>query len=965
MITGKKLLKLFSAKLCMALTRSFNDKSRFSLQANRTIGTPNTNATIRLKSNYLSQSIVICAITVGYLLISFSVSAQQLKVEGLKTEYQNNPMGLDATAPRLSWKITSDLRNVEQTSYQIRVATDPASLNSGQALTWDSGIKKSDVSTLVAYTGPELNSNTRYYWQVKVKDNQGNESAWSAVSHWQMGLLKPQDWKAQWITSSIADTILGPNPMFRKVFSSDAGVKSATLYITAHGLYEAHLNGKRIGNDYLAPGWTTYRKRLQYQSYEVTDLLKAGNNTLGFILGDGWYRGYIGFDENHGYYGNKLSGLAQLEIEYNDGSKKTIVSDGTWKYSKGPILFSDLYNGEIYDARLEKTGWSANAYNDASWKKANVLAAGKEAIVSSVSPPARKHEIFKVVKLIKTPKGETVLDFGQNLVGWVQFKLVGKTGSTIELEHAEVLDKEGNFYTANLRKARQQIKYTFKGRGLESYEPHFTYQGFRYVKVKGNVAKLNPASFTAVAVYSDMAPTGTFTTSNTLLNQLQKNIVWGQKGNFMDVPTDCPQRDERLGWTGDAQVFFRTAAFNMDVAGFFTKWMKDVAADQLPNGSVPFVVPNILGDNSSGSAGWADVATIIPWNMYQAYGDKEMLSNQYPSMKAWVDFMTNNSKNDLWNTGFHFGDWLFYRPDDDNDGRSAITDKYLIAQSFYAHSTQLLINAAQVLGNKEDENKYTDLLARIKKAYVKEYMTPGGRLVSGSQTAYVLALNFDMLPEDLRSRAADLLVTNIKDYGNHLTTGFLGTPYLCQVLTRFGHLDTAYDLLLQETYPSWLYPVKMGATTIWERWDGIKPDGSFQTTGMNSFNHYAYGAIGDWMYRVTAGLDNDASSPGYKKVIIAPRPGGKITHATAKLETLYGLTVSDWKVENGLFKLNVVIPPNATALVKLPGAANVNVTENGKGIKEIKGFSNIINKGNDVEINIGSGSYVFEYAVKL
>lgn len=901
------------------------------------------------------------ALTLCAVVLSFSVSAQGLRVNDLKTEHQKNPMGMEATAPRLSWKINSTLRNVMQTAFQIRVATDTVNLKSGRKLSWDSGVQKSDAAVLLPYQGAALESNTRYYWQVRVKDNQGNDSGWSAVNFWQTGLLKAQDWTAQWITSARADTVEGPGPLFRKVFSTNAGLKSATLYMTAHGVYEAQLNGKRIGKDYLAPGWTSYSKRLLYQSYDVTNLMNAGQNALGFTLGDGWYRGHIGFEEKMGYYGNQLGALVQLELEYTDGTRKTIQSDGSWKYSMGPILASDLYNGETYDARLEKNGWSAVNYNDKGWKPVQVLEAGKEALVSSISPLPRKHEQFKVLKMIKTPKGEVVLDFGQNLVGWVQFKLRAKAGTTLQLEHAEVLDKNGNFYTENLRKAKQKVTYIFKGSGLESYEPHFTYQGFRYVKITGNAIPLHAEDFKAVAVYADMATTGTFNTDHPLLNQLQHNIQWGQKGNFMDVPTDCPQRDERLGWTGDAQVFFRTAAFNMDVSGFFTKWLKDVSADQLANGSVPYVVPNVLGENASGSTGWGDVATVIPWNMYLAYGDKTVLANQYPSMKAWVDFMYSKSKNNLWNTGSHFGDWLFYRPDDDNDGRSAVTDKYLIAQSFYAHSTQLLINAAQVLGNKNDENKYKDLLENIKKAYLKEYVTPGGRLVSGSQTAYVLALNFDLLPEDLRGQAVDFLVNNIKSYGNHLTTGFLGTPYLCHVLSRFGHLDLAYTLLLQETYPSWLYPVKMGATTIWERWDGIKPNGTFQDVGMNSFNHYAYGAIGDWMYRVMAGLDTDESGPGYKKVIVAPQPGGKITQASASLETPYGLTGSNWKIEKGIFKLEVIIPPNATALVRLPGAARTSITENGQALKDVREIREVTLKGKDVELKVGSGTYHFEF----
>jgi alpha-L-rhamnosidase len=903
------------------------------------------------------------ALTLGCMITGFSAFAQGIQVYDLKTEYLKNPIGIDASAPRLSWKSKSTARNVMQTSYTVRVGTDSISLAIGKDLIWNDQQKKSDASVLVPYAGPALKSNTRYFWQVKVKDNQGKESSWSPINSWRTGLLTPADWKAQWITSALSDTVSGPNPLFRKAFLSTGKVKAATLFVTAHGVYEARLNGKKVGHDLFSPGWTSYHKRLQYHGYDVTKLISSGQNAIGFSLGDGWYRGFIGFSGKQGFYGNQLSGLLQLEVEYEDGSKKIISSDGSWKYSYGPILNSDLYNGETYDARKEVKGWSAANFNDTQWKAANVLATGDEKLVSSISPPARKKEEFKVIKLIKTPKGETVLDFGQNLVGWVKFNLKGAAGSSLTLEHGEVLDKQGNFYSDNLRRAKQQLKYIFKGEGIESYEPNFTYMGFRYVKVTGNSANLTPEAFKAIAIYADMETTGSFSTSNTLLNQLQHNIEWGQKGNFLDVPTDCPQRDERLGWTGDAQVFYRTAAFNMDVAGFFTKWMKDVAAEQLPDGSVPFVIPNVLGENSSGSTGWADAATIIPWDMYLTYGDKNVLATQYPSMKGWVDFMTSKSKNNLWNTGFHFGDWLFYRPEDDNDGRSAITDKYLIAQAFYAHSTQLLINAAKVLGHDADVNTYTDLLKNVKAAFMKEYMTPNGRLVSSSQTAYVLALNFDMLPEELRPQAVDYLVKNIESYGTHLTTGFLGTPYLCHVLTRFGRNDMAYKLLLQESYPSWLYPVKMGATTIWERWDGIKPDGTFQTTGMNSFNHYAYGAIGDWMYRTMGGLDTDPSGPGYKKVSIAPQPGGGITQASTKLETLYGLTASEWRIENGIFKLKVTIPPNVTAKVRLPGAGRAAVTESGKSLKDIKDVKDVEIKGNDMDFNIGSGIYEFTYTM--
>jgi alpha-L-rhamnosidase len=581
-----------------------------------------------------------------------------------------------------------------------------------------------------------------------------------------------------------------------------------------------------------------------------------------------------------------------------------------------------------------------------------------DVLVATWNEPVRKKETFVPVKIFKTPAGEQVIDFGQNLVGWVQMKVTGKSGDKVVLSHAEVLDKAGNFYTENLRQAKAQNTYILKGSGIEFFEPHFTWQGFRYVKIEGYPGEIKPENFTAVALYSDMKPTGTFTSSDALINQLQHNIQWGQKGNFLDVPTDCPQRDERLGWTGDAQVFSRTAAFNMNVNSFFAKWLRDVEADQV-EGRVPFVIPNVLGTGSVNSTGWADVATIVPWNMYLVYGDKQLLEQQYNSMKTYVESIRKTAKNDLWNSGFHFGDWLFYRPDDDNDGRAAVTDKYLIAQCFYAHSTQLLIKAAEVLGKKDDVAFYNLLLQKIKDAFLKEYLTPNGRLVSGTQTAYVLALNFDMLPEGLRKQAADRLVENVKSYGTHLTTGFLGTPYLCHVLTRFGYTDIAYQLLLQKSYPSWLYPVTMGATTIWERWDGQKPDSTFQTPDMNSFNHYAYGAIGDWMYRVMAGLDTYEDGVGYKHSRIMPHIGGGFTSAAASLDTYYGKLSSSWKLEGDKLTLDIEVPANTTATVYVPSEELSKVSEGGKPLPDVKDIQVVEAKDGWVVLKVGSGKYRF------
>ncbi len=613
----------------------------------------------------------------------------------------------------------------------------------------------------------------------------------------------------------------------------------------------------------------------------------------------------------------------------------------------------------MIDAREEKVGWALPGYDDKDWSGVNTASFSLDNLAATFNEPVRKHETFKAIKLITTPKGEKVIDFGQNLVGWVIVKVRGKAGDKIVLSHAEVLDKSGNFYTDNLRAAKAQDTYILKGGGEESFEPHFTFHGFRYLRIEGYPGEINPDDFTAVTLYSDMEKTGEFHCSNPLINQLQHNIQWGQRGNFLDVPTDCPQRDERLGWTGDAQVFSRTAAYNMGVENFFTKWLKDVAADQLSSGSVPFVIPNVLGAGAAGSTGWADVATIIPWNLYLAYGDRRVLEEQYPSMKSWVEFMRGKSKNDLWNTGFHFGDWLFYSPDDDNDGRAAVTDKYLIAQCFYAHSTQLLINAATVLGKTADANSYTLLLKKIKDAFLREYMTPNGRLVSGTQTAYVLALQFDMLPESMQSSAAARLADNVKDYGYHLTTGFLGTPYLCHVLSRFGYTDIAYRLLLQDSYPSWLYPVKMGATTIWERWDGIKPDGSFEAVTMNSFNHYSYGAIGDWMYRVVTGIDTYEDGPGYQHSRIAPHPGGQLTDADADLQTGYGLLSSHWRKAGDSLLLDLVIPANTTSTVYIPAQDGGLITEGGHALGAVKEIEVAGVEQGHLILKLGSGKYHF------
>lgn len=889
-------------------------------------------------------------------LALFSVGAKaQIQVSNLKTENLTNPVGIDLQKPTFSWMLNSKIRNVMQQAYEIKVAGNP--LMKGEKI-WETGKIVSDQSVNISYSGTPLQSGKKYYWQVRVWDNLGKPSKWSEVAHWQMALLQTSDWKAKWIEPGYAeDTVNRVSPLFRKSFKLNKEIKSATAFITSHGMYEANINGQRVGNDYLTPGWTSYETRLQYQVYDVTSQLKKGDNAIGVTLGSGWYRSYLTWYIKKNLYGNTVGLLLQLEVTYSDDSKEIIVSDGSWKSSTGSIVASEIYFGETIDANKEKEGWLLPAYNDQNWHGVKVADYKLDNLIATYNEPIRKQETLKPVKIITTPKGEKVIDFGQNMVGWEKVRLQGQKGDTVKIYHAEVLDKEGNFYTENLRAATALSTYILKGEGTEVFEPYFTFYGFRYIKVEGVKGDLIPENFTAIVLHSDMAETGKFTTSNPLINQLQSNIRWGQKGNFVDIPTDCPQRDERLGWTGDAHAFFRTATFNMGVQNFFDKWLKDLAADQHADGRVPYVIPDVLAETESGSSGWADASTIIPWQMYMAYGDKRVLENQYQSMKAWVGFMKNNSKDNLWSSGEHFGDWLFYRPDDDRFGIAAVTDKALITQCFYAHSTQMVINAAKVLGKEADVKEYTELLNQIKNAFVKEFVTPNGRLVSSTQTAYVLSLYFDMLPESLRKKTAERLVENIATYENHLTTGFLGTPYICHVLTRFGYNDIAYKLLLQETYPSWLYPVKSGATTIWERWDGQKPDGTFQTTNMNSFNHYAYGAIGDWLYRVAAGLQE--ATPGYREIVVKPHLGGGFTHIEAELMTPYGKAVSAWKIENGQLLMNVTIPANSKATIYIPAKSADHIMESGKVLSAIKEITVTGKEEGYVVVNLGSGDYAF------
>ncbi len=875
-----------------------------------------------------------------------------MQIKNLKTEYEINPIGIDVFRPRLSWQIVSDEKNVMQKNYRIIIADSLKNLDS-ENLIWDSEKISSDSSINVEYEGPIPKSTQRFFWKVCVWINE-KEFTWSKPAFWEMGLLESSDWKAEFIHPLIEEDISKacPSPVLRKEFNLNKKIKFARIYVTSLGLYELKLNGEIITNSLFTPGWTSYKKRLQYQVYDVTNFLKNGKNVVGVTLGDGWFRGHLAgwIKDNRNFYGEKLALLMQLNIEYEDNTTETIITDSSWKSSTGPILCSDIYNGETYDARLEKIDWKNS-------KKVEVLNHSKperpvryDILIAQIAPPVKRIQEVKPVEIIKTPKGETVIDFGQNMVGWVKFKVKGKPGDKVVLRHAEILDFEGNFYVANLKGAKQTIEYILKSSNTEEiFEPHFTFQGFRFVAVDQFPGELDLENFVGIVVHSEMKQTGKFECSEPLINKLQQNILWGQKDNFLDVPTDCPQRSERLGWTGDAQVFVETAAFNMDVASFFTKWLGDLKADQFDDGSVTHIVPYIpvLGEGGAGSAAWADSATIIPWIIYKKYGDVRILENQYESMKAWVNFMKKEAGDSCLHTsGFHYGDWLAFATDR-SDYPGATTSKEIISSAFFAYSTSLLIKSAKVLNKIVDVEFYEKFLKKIKTAFQNEFITPNGRVASNTQTAYLLALAFDLVPEELKESTAKKLAEDVKKFG-HITTGFVGTPFICHVLSKFGYNDLAYKLLNRKEYPSWLYPITKGATTIWERWDGIKPDGSINTKSafssneddmMNSFNHYAYGAIGDWMYKTVAGIKQSEKSSGYKNIIINPCPGGNLTFAKAELETMYGKIVSNWKKENEKTIFEVEIPPNTTAKVFVPS---------GTDVSDFK------------EYNIGSGKYKFK-----
>jgi alpha-L-rhamnosidase len=861
----------------------------------------------------------------------------------LRVEHLDSPFGIDVREPRLSWRLPDGSRT--QVAYRL----------TGDA--WDSGRVESDRSVLVPYGGPALRSGQVVRWRVKVWTDAG-ESDWSEPASWEMGLLEASDWVARWIEPTAREhaRIQRPARHLRCFFALDRPVVRARCYATAHGVYELFLNDHRVGDVELAPGFTSYSKRLCVQTYDVTDLLTVGENALGAVLSDGWFRGQVGNTRERDVFGDRLALLVQLHIELADGSRRVIATGPEWRWSDGAILGADLIEGQIVDLRRERAGWCSPGAAHEGWSDVRVVDYDPGVLCASPAPPVRRIEELRPVAVERFRPHRHVVDFGQNINGWVRLSNLGPTGTTLTLTHGEARDSAGDVTVEHLRpthwkdqrllSAGQVDVVTSAGRAGEVFEPRHTTHGFQYLRIDGHPGEVAADEVTGVVVHSDLRRTGWFRCSDDRINRLHDAAVWSFRGNACDVPTDCPTR-ERAPWTGDWQIFLPTAAFLYDVAGFATKWLSDLAADQRVDGVVRNFAPDIAPPGADehpvkkfleGSAGWGDAAVFVPWEIWRAYGDERVLERQWPSMVAWVEFEARSARSGrhpsrverrpspapheqyLWDTGFHWGEWC--EPDREGDDFFAkhLGDDFgIIATAYFARSSEFLARVAKLLNREGDAERYARLASEVRAAWCTEFLTADGALRSDRQADYARALAFDLVPVHERAGIAARLVELIRAAGTHLNTGFLGTPYLLPVLADSGHLDVAYELLLQRTPPSWLAMIDRGATTIWEHWEGIDATGGAHA----SLNHYSKGAVVSFLHTHTAGIRILEGAPGYRRFLVAPMPGGGITWAEAAHDCPYGRIESSWRLEDGVLHLEVRVPAGTVAEVKLPDGRSV------------------------------------------
>jgi len=906
-----------------------------------------------------------------------------VRIGNLRCEYLVNPLGIDVTAPRLSWTLQSDIRGQKQTAYQVLVADDGDKLAMDHGNIWDSGKVDSEASLQIRVSGKPLDSRMRCYWKVRIWDRDGKVSEWSEPATWTMGLLDDKAWRrARWIgakaPASHTDAPL-PAQMLRKEFLLDGPIQHATVYVSALGLYELFINGQRVGNHQLAPEWTDYQRHIQYQTYDVTSPLQSGPNAIAALLGDGWYSGRIGLSNIvkngrlRAIYGPRPRLLLLLEIISRSGKQTFVSTDGTWRLTEdGPIRAADILDGEMYDARRETAGWRLPGFDASKWNPVTVMdrAAGK--LVAQMNEPVRVVEQRTPVAITEPAPRTYIFDLGQNMVGWCRIKLRGKRGQRIRLRHGEMLNADGTLYRDNLRipkdggplGARQEDTYFCRGEGEERFEPHFTFHGFRYVEVTGLREKPGIDFLTGQVVCSSFPETGTFACSHAMLNQLDRNIRWGQRGNMLGVPTDCPQRDERLGWMGDAQVFAPAACWNTGMAAFFTKWMRDVRDAQAEDGRFPDFAPHPYDPNArfSGVPAWGDAGVIVPWVVFQRYGDRRILRENYESSKRWIAWIRRNNPDLVWrkSRGNDYGDWL--------NGDTLIKKGYpktgaaipkdVFATLIFGHTTRLVSHMAHVLGKEHEAKKYNQLADGIRQAFQREFVDQEVRIVGDTQSGYALALAFDMLSKDQRPQAVTHMVEAVEKYDRHISTGFVSTIQLMRALTASGHEDLAYQLINTKTFPSWGYSIMQGATTIWERWDGYVKGRGFQNPGMNSFNHYAYGCVGDWMWKNIVGIDT--VGPAFKQILIRPRVGGGLTWAKGTYQSVRGPISVDWKKTGKSLAITIAIPPNATATVYVPATGKSAVEESGHAIDDAVGVKTLRCEAGCMVFAVGSGTYRFQ-----
>jgi alpha-L-rhamnosidase len=960
------------------------------------------------------RAVLFVAASILFASMSDGRSAN-LEPVALHCEYRTNPLGVDELLPRLSWQVESSQRGQKQTAYQILVASDAGQLKQNTGDLWDSGKVASDQTVNVIYGGKPLDSRQQCFWKVRVWDKPGRESAWSRASFWTMGLMQSNDWQAQYISfrdrspvfKATNSLLLPPARQYRKEFQAGKAVRRATIYATALGIYELHLNGQRVGDARFAPGWTDYRQRAYYNTYDVTPMVKRGANALGAWVADGWYSGYIGFGLLTGIgtegigrytYGKTPAFMAQLEIDFTDGSRQTVVSDTSWKVTgEGPIQEADFLMGEFYDARKEFHGWAKAGFDDSGWEAAiraeengavparfyeyeNAATGGNPKIkghdvdlgfkrppVLEAYPglPVRPIEELHPVAITSPTNGVYIFNLGQNFAGVVRLKVKGPRGTQIRLRYGEMLHPDGRLMTENLRKARATDHYVLRGApGGEEFQPRFTFHGFQYVELTGFPGKPGREAITGVILHSDTPMTSDFTCSDAGPNRLFKNIVWTQRANFVDLPTDCPQRDERFGWTGDAQIYVRAATYNADVAAFYTKWLRELMESQRPSGTFPGYAPFPFQHGWDFGTAWCDAGIICPWTIWHAYGDTRIIERCWEPMRRFIEWRKATSHDFLGVAhGNNWGDWLSF------GGKTPLE---YIDTIYFAYSTKLMAEMAQAIGKEKEASDYQELCGKIKAAFNRKYVKPDGSLSVDTQTAYALALYAGLLPVELRHSAAATLAGKLRAGetadNSGMTTGFLGTRPLLPVLSAAGQHDLAVHHFQSRKFPSWNYEVEQGATTIWERWNSYTRDKGFggpQNAEMNSFSHYSFGAVCEWMFSRLAGIDTDG--PGYQHILLQPSPPtlGNLSEpkpldwVRAHYDSIHGRIVSHWRITPGSFKLEIQIPANTTATLLLPAKSADDITESGKPLGKAAGVQFLRTEGELAVLSLESGRYQF------